>query len=305
MEDSTEKIQYEKMMAFFEKNLSFLKGTVYAAYGIFGVLAILFTFFFFKDRNEMQAERTALQVAYNEKVKQSKEEMDELKIKSQEIINKTQSEAKEEISSIKKSANSEISSLKKSADKKIETFTTSANDFIHIETKRLVGNELKTEKVQKIIATQATGIIQTQVNGLVINEVQKQAKNLVKINSWMTQFTQGSFYANREHLENFNAFLVKEFPDINDQYTVRQISSEIERNYETECFVKANTIVESQKFNDYDKDISDLSTNKEKIEILSNKLYRPDNLHDICTRKHLIGILQGRKFEYRCFNPNR
>jgi F0F1-type ATP synthase membrane subunit b/b' len=305
MEDSTEKIQYEKMMAFLEKNLSFLKGTVYAAYGIFGVLAVLFTFFFFKDRSEMQAERTALQVAYNEKVKQSKEEMDILKTKSQEIISKTQSEAQEEISSVKKSANSDIDGLKASADKKIESFTSSANDFIHIETKRLIGNELKTEKVQKIIETQATGIIQTQVNGLVTDEVQKQAKSLVKINSWMTQFAQGSFYANQEHLENFNAYLVREFPNINDQYTVRQISREIERNYETECFIKASTIVESQKFNDYDKDISDLSTNTEKIEILSNKLYRPDNLHDVCTRKHLIGILQGKKFEYRCFNSYR
>jgi hypothetical protein len=305
MEDSTERVQYEKMMAFLEKNLSFLKGTVYAAYGIFGVLAIIFTFFFFKDRNEMQAERTALQVAYNEKVKQSKEEMDELKTKSQEIINKTQIEAQDEIFSIKKSANLEIGSLKKSADNKIESFTTSANDFIHVETKRLVSNELKTEKVQKIIETQATGIIQTQVSSLVTNEVQKQSKSLVKINSWLVQFSQGSYYTNREHLENFEGWLNKEFPDINDQYRVRELNYQITNNYNNECVIRAFKIIDSKTINDFDKEISESDTNKEKIEKLKRKISQTDNLYDRCTRIQLISILTGKDSYFRCFESFR
>jgi hypothetical protein len=301
MQQSAEQIQYEKLMSFFKLILNW---TVTIFIFLLGIIAT----FFYSDRQSMDAEkreliaeRTALQVAYNQKVIELGKDIDGLKIKSQETINSTKNDTQEKISILQKTSSDEIKNLKDLASNEISDIKVSASKVANQETAKQVANVFQQGKVKKLLEDKVV----KESEGLITEVFQQKSKSLVKINSWMVQFSQGSFYSNRDHIQNFEGWINKEFPDSDDQLTVRRINYQITDNYNSECFLRAVKIINSKTINEYDKDISENDSNKVKIEKLISKINQTDNLYDRCTKIQLISILSGEGSSYRCFDSFR
>lgn len=293
---STEEIQYEKLTSFFEKLVKWISI-------VFSLLVGIFGFVFFQDRNSMQEERTALQVAYNLKVEGLEKDIAELKTRSQETINKTQIETQTEISNLKKSANGQIIDLKSNANSEISTIKIAANDLALKETAKQVANVFKEDKIQKIIESKATDAIQEKIPDIVSTQLSSQAENIIKINSWASLFRQGNYNENREHLRNFDFWLDKEFKRTEDKQRVIKLNYEIKSEYNYECTSKSFSI-DLKNLHSYFKDIPENSTNEKIISILTNKIETGrDNLHDRCLMIQVLARITGNS--YWCFDDFR
>ena len=289
---STEEIQYEKMLAYWEKLLKYCGGA-------FSILGVTFGVLFFQDRAALKDDMKEMKDKYNEKVIILGKQIDDLKNQSQATINATQTKTESEIISFKKLASGEVTNVKNNANKEISKIKISATDLALKESAKQVANVFKQDKIQKIIENKATDAIQEKIPELVTTQLNNQAEGILKISSWASMYRQGSYYDNLDHLKNFEVWLNEEFKDPIYQQKVRNLNYQIEREYNNEAISKI-WLMDLDNLNQYDKDIPEKASRKEAANIIQSKIYSQDNLHTRCERIQLLNKLLGTS--YRCFD---
>jgi hypothetical protein len=292
---STEEIQYEKMLAFWEKLLKYCAGA-------FSILVITFGVLFYQDRSALKEDMKEMKDTYNEKVTNLGKQIDDLKNQSQETINETQNKTESEITAFKKLASGEVTNVKNNANSEISKIKISATDLALKESAKQVDNVFKQDKIQKIIENKATDAIQEKIPELVTTQINAQSEGILKIASWASMYRQGSYYDNQNHLKNFEVWLNEEFKDPIYQQKVRNLNYQIEREYNNEAMSKIWSI-DLEKLHQYDKDIPDNASKKEAADIIQSKIYSGENLHTRCERIHLLNKLLGTA--YSCFDSFR
>lgn len=287
--ESTEKMQYEKLIGFFEKLVTWT--SVYLTF-----LISLFGYLFYSDRQSyqeektaIQTEKTAIQVAYNVKIADLTAEMNEFRARSNETILKTTTKTEQQITDLKSSANATITKIK-----------ISTNDLATQETERQLKFFFQQDRIQEILEKKVNQELKESVDVLVKSEIQQSSKSIIKITQFATQLSVGNYYANRDVINSFSTWASKEFPNYEDRQVVEKIYYETMREYDSQYF-NLSYSYDLKNLNTFDKNIPLEATKEEVIKILERRLYLPENLHNRCLTIHILNRLTNRSV--RCFEP--